>query len=35
MEALKSQAAVYAKALDMQSLTDRIERCMKDMAKQA
>jgi uncharacterized protein YfeS len=35
IEALKSQAALYAKALGMQSLTDRIERYMRDMAKQA
>jgi uncharacterized protein YfeS len=35
IEALKSEAALYAKALGMQSLTDRTERYMRDMAKQA
>lgn len=35
IEVLKSEAALYAKALGMQSLTDRIERYMRDIAKQA
>jgi hypothetical protein len=35
VEALKTDAALYAKALGMQSLTERIDRYLKDLTKQA